>query len=212
MSPRSQRRRAEPPARGVSQIGYASVRTAGIRTTGQITEADLAAEKAMRQMIARRYPHHAVLGEELGVSASPNERYRWILDPLDGTTWFVLGVPICGMVTMLTGERDGAIFGGSLVSSCGESLHREIVALAVPVALHDGPQRLVRPLSNALASVVPAVRSFAAELVQAQKAPPATRFNSIVSPYRVFETRRFLLDEFREIRRVQLRYFFSRHL
>jgi len=31
---------------------------------------------------------------------------------------------------------------------------------------------------------------------------PVTRFNSIVSPYRVFETRRFLLDEFREIRRL----------
>ncbi len=64
------------------------------------------------------------------------------------------------------------------------------------------PQRLVRPLSNTLASMVPAVRSFAAELLQTQKAVPATRFNSIVSPYRVFETRRFLLDEFREIRRL----------
>ena len=64
------------------------------------------------------------------------------------------------------------------------------------------PQRLVRPLSNMLANVVPAVRSLAAELLQTQEALPVTRFNSIVSPYRVFETRRFLLDEFREIRRL----------
>lgn len=64
------------------------------------------------------------------------------------------------------------------------------------------PQRLARPLANVLAGVVPAVRSLAAELLQTQDALPATRFNSIVSPYRVFETRRFLLDEFREIRRL----------
>jgi len=64
------------------------------------------------------------------------------------------------------------------------------------------PQRLARPLAKVLAGVVPAVRSLAAELLQTQEALPATRFNSVVSPYRVFETRRFLLDEFREIRRL----------
>jgi diacylglycerol O-acyltransferase / wax synthase len=64
------------------------------------------------------------------------------------------------------------------------------------------PQRLVRPVWNLLARVGPAARSFAAELLQGPDALPLTRFNAIVSPYRVFETRRFLLDEFREIRRL----------
>ena len=64
------------------------------------------------------------------------------------------------------------------------------------------PQRLASPLSNVLASLAPAARSFAAELLQRHEALPVTRFNSIVSPYRVFETRRFLLSEFREIRRL----------
>ncbi len=64
------------------------------------------------------------------------------------------------------------------------------------------PQRLVRPLRKALASVAPAARSFAAELLQRNEALPVTRFNSIVSPYRVFETRRFLLSEFHEVRRL----------
>jgi WS/DGAT/MGAT family acyltransferase len=62
------------------------------------------------------------------------------------------------------------------------------------------PSRLVRPVVKAAASVVPALRSFAVELLQRQEAVPVTRFNSVVSPYRVFETRRFRLDEFREIR------------
>ncbi len=64
------------------------------------------------------------------------------------------------------------------------------------------PRRLARPIVNAFARVVPAARSFASELLQRQESVPVTRFNTIVSPYRVFETRRFLLDEFREIRRL----------
>ena len=65
------------------------------------------------------------------------------------------------------------------------------------------PQRLVRPVANLLSGSVPAVRSFAADLLRKQEtAAPVTRFNSIVSPYRVFETRRFKLDEFRQIRRL----------
>jgi len=64
------------------------------------------------------------------------------------------------------------------------------------------PQRLARPLSNVFGSLAPAARSLAAELRQKPNELPVTRFNSIVSPYRVFETRRFQLDEFREIRRL----------
>jgi WS/DGAT/MGAT family acyltransferase len=64
------------------------------------------------------------------------------------------------------------------------------------------PKRLVGPVWNAVTRIVPAARSFAAELMQRQETLPLTRFNSVVSPYRVFETRRFRLDEFREIRRL----------
>ena len=64
------------------------------------------------------------------------------------------------------------------------------------------PSRLLRPIGEVIARVGPAARSFASELLHQQASDPVTRFNSIVSPYRVFETRRFLLDEFREIRRL----------
>jgi diacylglycerol O-acyltransferase len=62
------------------------------------------------------------------------------------------------------------------------------------------PLRLARPIVDGIARAVPAAVSFASDLLQRPEAGPVTRFNSIVSPYRVFETRRFLLDEFREIR------------
>jgi WS/DGAT/MGAT family acyltransferase len=64
------------------------------------------------------------------------------------------------------------------------------------------PLRLARPVVEAVSRVVPAARSFAQDLLQRPAGIPPTRFNTIVSPYRVFETRRFQLDEFREIRRL----------
>lgn len=64
----------------------------------------------------------------------------------------------------------------------------------------SSPRRLLRPLGNAAARLAPAVREFTAELMHKEEPFPVTRFNSVVSPYRVFETRRFLLDEFRAIR------------
>jgi diacylglycerol O-acyltransferase len=77
----------------------------------------------------------------------------------------------------------------------------ELVARGLMNAV-TSPKRLLRPISNAIAGVAPAARSFAADLLQKHDGLPVTRFNSIVSPYRVFETRRFLLSEFREIRRL----------
>jgi histidinol phosphatase-like enzyme (inositol monophosphatase family) len=51
-----------------------------------------------------RYPDHAVLGEEDGLSGGADAEYRWVLDPIDGTKSFVRGVPLYGvMVGLLRG-------------------------------------------------------------------------------------------------------------
>ena len=73
------------------------------------------------------------------------------------------------------------------------------VVHAVTSPLAAGAPDLARALAQRGARR-PLVRSRRA--AEARAASPVTRFNSIVSPYRVFETRRFLLDEFREIRRL----------
>jgi WS/DGAT/MGAT family acyltransferase len=62
------------------------------------------------------------------------------------------------------------------------------------------PLRLARPLARALSRAAPAVLSLASNALLHPQRMPAVRFNAIVSPHRVFETRRFELDEFREIR------------
>ena len=71
----------------------------------EVTEADRAAEAVMREMIGAEYPNHGILGEEAGETPGSAE-YRWVLDPIDGTTWFGLGIPKFGtLVALLEGRR-----------------------------------------------------------------------------------------------------------
>ena len=59
-----------------------------------VTEVDRAAEQAIISAIHAAYPEHAILGEESGsISSKENPEYRWIVDPLDGTTNFIHGFP-----------------------------------------------------------------------------------------------------------------------
>jgi myo-inositol-1(or 4)-monophosphatase len=56
-----------------------------------VSEADLAAESAVIQVIHRHYPDHAILAEESGMQGESNT--VWVIDPLDGTTNFLHGFP-----------------------------------------------------------------------------------------------------------------------
>ncbi len=67
----------------------------------EVTEADRNAETAMRALIADRYPRHAVLGEEFGLTGDAGASRRWVIDPLDGTAWFSLGMPLFGTLIAL---------------------------------------------------------------------------------------------------------------
>jgi myo-inositol-1(or 4)-monophosphatase len=59
--------------------------------TDLVSEADVAAEAAIRRVLTERCPGDAILGEEGGATGE-GER-RWVIDPLDGTTNFLCGVP-----------------------------------------------------------------------------------------------------------------------
>ena len=62
----------------------------------EVTEADKRAEEVMREMIAKKLPKHAVLGEEYGGPQEPTNDPLWVLDPIDGTASFAVGLPIFG--------------------------------------------------------------------------------------------------------------------
>jgi len=87
-----------------------------------VTAADLAAEREFRALIARRFPSHAVLGEEAGgqTTGDRSARFRWIIDPLDGTTNFAHGLAIfCVSIAL---EVDGHIEVGVVYDPMSEEL------------------------------------------------------------------------------------------
>lgn len=77
-----------------------------------VTEADLASEKLIIERIKSHYPRHAILAEESGASEGVEfvpgkSEWKWIIDPLDGTTNYAHGYP-CFCVSIAL-ERAGAI-------------------------------------------------------------------------------------------------------
>ncbi len=71
-----------------------------------VTRADREAEAHIRRRIAETYPDHDIVGEEYGASEQ-RSRYRWIIDPIDGTKSFVHGVPLYAVLIAL--EIDGRV-------------------------------------------------------------------------------------------------------
>lgn len=65
-----------------------------------VTLADHAAEEAMRRILKAECPRDAIHGEEFGAEAGSSGR-TWVLDPIDGTTSFLIGRPIFGTLIAL---------------------------------------------------------------------------------------------------------------
>jgi len=70
-----------------------------------VTELDVAAERAIRAEVARRFPEDGFVGEEEGDHLAANDR-TWVVDPVDGTKLFAEGIPLW---TTLIGLRIGAV-------------------------------------------------------------------------------------------------------
>lgn len=77
---------------------------AGLGGYDPVTIADRAAEEAMRALIHQHYPEDGVEGEEMEDVPS-SSGFTWVLDPIDGTRAFILGLPLWGTLIAL---NDGA--------------------------------------------------------------------------------------------------------
>lgn len=75
----------------------------------EVTEADRAAEAAMRSLIEQRFPGDAILGEEYGESGAWEAGRCWVLDPIDGTASFTLGLPLFGTLVALVEEGEPVV-------------------------------------------------------------------------------------------------------
>jgi histidinol-phosphatase len=76
-----------------------------------VTAADRAAEAAILAVVERAFPSHDVLAEESGARTT-GSRFRWIVDPLDGTLGFSRGGRMWGPLVAL--ERDGEVVAGAM--------------------------------------------------------------------------------------------------
>jgi len=76
-----------------------------------VTVADRKAEAFIRRRIEKKFPTHAIIGEELGLKESRGTSHRWIIDPIDGTKTFIRGVPLYGVLLAL--EIEGEVVSGA---------------------------------------------------------------------------------------------------
>lgn len=74
-----------------------------------VTEADRAAELAIRALIAAEHPDHGIIGEEFG-RHNANAEHVWVIDPIDGTKAFISGQPVWGTLIALL-HRGEAVLG-----------------------------------------------------------------------------------------------------
>jgi len=58
-----------------------------------VSDVDRNAEREIIYHLRKAFPEHAILGEETGLTGDENADYRWVIDPLDGTTNFLRGIP-----------------------------------------------------------------------------------------------------------------------
>lgn len=86
----------------------------------EVTEADREAETVIGDHVLAVRPDHAMFGEEHGLRGSETAEWRWVIDPVDGTSNFVRGIPVWASLISLVHREHGPVLG--VVSA--PALHR----------------------------------------------------------------------------------------
>ncbi len=147
-----------------------------------VSQADLRAEATIREELARARPGYAFLMEESGASGSENWAWRWVVDPLDGTTNFLHGMPhwaisialqkrlpdggaevVAGMIynpagnEMYWSEKGAGAFLNDrrLRVSARRDMSEAVFATGIPFAAVPAQRRL--PFARALGALMPQV-------------------------------------------------------
>jgi histidinol-phosphatase len=121
--------------------GDLAVRTK--RDATLVTQADTEIEATLRRRIAAAYPDHGLVGEEYGTE-SGEARWRWVLDPIDGTHNFVRGIPVFGTLIGLARDHDVVVGVASAPALAtrwwaarGSGAHRRDATGVVPMSVSD---------------------------------------------------------------------------
>ena len=136
-----------------------------------VTEIDKKAERMIIEKIKKRYPLHNFLGEESGSHKAVSD-YKWIIDPLDGTTNFTHGLPV--FCTSIALEHKGEIVLGAIYDPSADELFtaeknkgaylnnrrirvsqtskliESLIVTGFPYDIKDNPYNAVQHFSNVL--------------------------------------------------------------
>jgi histidinol-phosphatase len=77
----------------------------------EVTEIDRRAETMIVTRLLRERPDHGAFGEEHGPQGDPESPWQWVVDPIDGTSGFVRGIPIWATLIALVHAERGAVLG-----------------------------------------------------------------------------------------------------
>jgi myo-inositol-1(or 4)-monophosphatase len=76
-----------------------------------VTEVDVAIETEFRKFIKNKFPDHLIIGEELGAPKNiPEGKMVWIIDPIDGTSNYIHGIPFC-CISIALWDGQGPVVG-----------------------------------------------------------------------------------------------------
>lgn len=134
-----------------------------INTSDLVTEYDKKCEATIINFIKKEYPGHSILAEESGDSGGESE-YRWVIDPIDGTTNFAHGLPIfsvsiglqkegktiCGVVndvmmdTIYAAELGGGSYRNNRKIAVGTNndLHKSLLVTGFPYDIENHMPRI----------------------------------------------------------------------
>lgn len=116
-----------------------------------VTEADFAAQEVVRKVVLEAFPDHTLVGEEGDAEPRSQSGYRWIVDPLDGTTNYVHGVPFFSISVAL--EDAGKLLVGAVLNPLSGELFQAAAGRGASLNGRAIRTSSVAKFSDALAAV-----------------------------------------------------------
>jgi fructose-1,6-bisphosphatase/inositol monophosphatase family enzyme len=114
-----------------------------------VTETDLAVERLVREAIGARFPAHRIEGEEYGVSGDGDAPATWLIDPVDGTTNYVHGLPVSSFSLCVSDD------GGAAAGLVADPYRRDVLsAVRGRGALRNGRPTRVSEAATLMGGIV----------------------------------------------------------
>ena len=148
--------------------------------TDLVSEADVAAQNAIRELIGSRRPDDGFLAEEEGANVAGSNGLRWVVDPLDGTINFLFGIPFWCVSVAVQDEA------GTLAGVVHDPLREEtFTAVRGEPLLHNGaPPVPSRPRAQTLAQALVGTGFAYDATVRSAQANALTRLSACVRDIR----------------------------